>query len=422
MKRFTFLVIVAALFMNVGFAQSFTPAKDAKALTHRAVGKRTQSPLKTSGLKQSSAELGIAKENWTLPERKPAQTSALPIPVALPATNVSDVYFEANWEAVSGVDAYQVEVYRTFETTVDTTIIVLAEDFLFAESQEGEYSGYLDYYCYRADWYLMNGFVGDRSIVLPKESSEGWSQLETPYLDLNGMEDSDSTLVMNLIAKGAINDKLILGYYYYENDEDVYPVDVTLGTLTFEDTVIVANIPLKEIPLRPDVVFYLCTDSEMFVNSDDITIYSVVIAQPVPAGTELYRFHDYKQTDKSPVPFFTMEKNTDAVNVTDKFEYLVYSFVLDDSGYYIADYSDPSNMIEVEVSNAVEGLKAVNEKIFVHDNLHVVLEKPTAINVYNMAGVLVVSCQGVEGDNEIALPSSGAYIVKAGNTVAKVMK
>lgn len=61
MKRFTFLV-VAALFMNVGFAQSFTPAKDAKALTHRAVGKRTQSPLKTSGFKQSSAELGIARK------------------------------------------------------------------------------------------------------------------------------------------------------------------------------------------------------------------------------------------------------------------------------------------------------------------------------------------------------------------------
>ena len=81
-----------------------------------------------------------------------------------------------------------------------------------------------------------------------------------------------------------------------------------------------------------------------------------------------------------------------------------------------------SNVIVVGEESAVEGLTAGNDKIFVHGNLHVVLEKPATVDIYNMAGVRVMSVEGVEGDNEIALPASGAYIVKAGNTVAKVMK
>ena len=44
------------------------------------------------------------------------------------------------------------------------------------------------------------------------------------------------------------------------------------------------------------------------------------------------------------------------------------------------------------------------------------------VSVYNMAGVLVASYEGVEGDNEFSLPASGVYIVKAGYTIAKVMK
>ena len=88
----------------------------------------------------------------------------------------------------------------------------------------------------------------------------------------------------------------------------------------------------------------------------------------------------------------------------------------------VNDNSDPSEIIFVGESSAVEGLKASREKIFIHDKLHVVLDKPETVSVYNMAGVLVASYEGGEGDNEFSLSASGVYIVKAGNTIAKVMK
>lgn len=108
--------------------------------------------------------------------------------------------------------------------------------------------------------------------------------------------------------------------------------------------------------------------------------------------------------------------------VTDNFFYGVFALNVNMATGQVTDASNISNLIDVDGQSGVEGVQVSNDKIFVHDNLHVVLERPATIAVYNMAGVLVMSVEGVEGENEIALPAAGAYIVKAGNTVAKVMK
>jgi len=132
--------------------------------------------------------------------------------------------------------------------------------------------------------------------------------------------------------------------------------------------------------------------------------------------------YDYRQTAETSASFFTIEKDTETEGVSDEFVYGVYALNVDMNKGEILDMSDMSDMIIVGATGSVDGVKASCEKIFVHDKLHVVLDKPETVSVYNMAGVLVASYEGVEGNNEFSLPASGVYIVKAGNTIAKVMK
>ena len=157
-------------------------------------------------------------------------------------------------------------------------------------------------------------------------------------------------------------------------------------------------------------------------NTGDVKIKSFVVLQPVTAGSDFTVLHDYRSIPGTSASFILPERDVETAGVTDDFFYGVYAMTVDLQQQEITDVSQISNLIDVTGSSAVEGVQVSHDKIFVHDNLHVVLEKPATVNVYNMAGVLVMSVDGVEGENEIALPASGVYIVKAGNTVAKVMK
>lgn len=147
-----------------------------------------------------------------------------------------------------------------------------------------------------------------------------------------------------------------------------------------------------------------------------------LVSRDLTAGTEFMEVYDYRRTPETSATFFTIEKDIETEGVVDEFAYAVIALDVNMQTGNVNDNSDPSEIIFVGESSAVEGLKASREKIFIHDKLHVVLDKPETVSVYNMAGVLVASYEGGEGDNEFSLSASGVYIVKAGNTIAKVMK
>ena len=105
----------------------------------------------------SALKFDFVKENRKHLMKKDAQIAALTAPEALPATNVSDVGFVANWNTVSGANYYSVQTYRHFTTTQDVDYISLYEDFYFAEAAPEEFTNYLDGYTYRRNWILLYG-------------------------------------------------------------------------------------------------------------------------------------------------------------------------------------------------------------------------------------------------------------------------
>ncbi len=80
---------------------------------------------------------------------------------------------------------------------------------------------------------------------------------------------------------------------------------------------------------------------------------------------------------------------------------------------------------EISVTTTAESgidFSVVKNSIFVNGNLHVVLDSADVIEVYTISGVLVNRTDGKAGDNEIALPQQGIYVVKTGKAIAKVVK
>lgn len=418
MKKFTFCLAFAALSVSAGLARSPFVLSDAVPAECMSMEKVDMPMMNRAISKPASAlKFDFVKENRKHLMKKDAQIAALTAPEALPATNVSDIGFVANWNTVSGANLYEVDLYRYFTTTQDVDYISLYEDFYFAEAVPEEFTNYLDSYTYRWDWILLYGKIGDQSIIFPQTSSTGQTELHTPEMDFSG-EGENETVNFGIVAEGAVGDKIGIGYYY--TDAEGNSQSVSFGTLPFEETTLEAMYRV-EVPSSESAGFYLYTVGAM-QNTGDVKLKTFLVSRDFTAGTEFMELYDYRQTPATSAAFFTIEKDTETEGVSDEFVYGVYALNVDMNGGGILDVSDMSDMILVGATSSVEGVKASREKIFVHDKLHVVLDKPETVSVYNMAGVLVASYEGVEGDNEFSLPTSGVYIVKAGNTIAKVMK
>ena len=419
MKKFTFVLAATALCVNVGFAHTLRSMNRLEAAPSQLTIKKVDTPLMTKEVRSQAAasHFDFVKAN----QRSTAQVAAMTAPVALPATDVTDYTFTANWNTAEGANAYEVDVYRTFKTTDATTYYALYEDFAGVTAGSSSYSGYLDDYCYRWDWYLDDGKLEDKAVVFPSSAAEG-SMLYTPYLDLRGGGDGSTCAIsLGIMAEGMVGDSLALGFFYMDpttNKEIAYSV----GKIPFTTSEINGIFQINDFPLYQREGFMLYTTTGDGQNAGDVKVKTLLVLQPFAAGTEFTSLHDYRMITGTTASFVLPERDIETEGVTDDFFYGVFALNVNMTSGSITDASSISNLIEVTSTSGVEGVQASNDKIFVHDNLHVVLEKPATIAVYNMAGVLVMSVEGVEGENEIALPAAGAYIVKAGNTVAKVMK
>lgn len=417
MKKFTFVLAATALCVNVGFAHTLKSLNRSEITPSQLTLKKVEAPFLVKDVKRQNAasHFDFVKVN----QRSTAQVATLTAPEALPATNVTENSFTANWNEVSGANYYQVEVYRNFKTETDLPYYVLYEDFAGMTANPTPYTGYLDDYCYRWDWYLLDGELGDQAVVFPQDVADG-SMLYSPYcnLEAGGNGASTTTIYMGITAEGIVGDSLSIGFCYIDeltNQEMAYSV----GKVAFTESEMSGIYQIGGFPLYEREGFMLFTTGQ---NTGDVKIKSFVVLQPVAAGSDFTVLHDYRSIPGTSASFILPERDVETAGVTDDFFYGVYAMTVDLQQQEITDVSQISNLIDVTGSSAVEGVQVSHDKIFVHDNLHVVLEKPATVNVYNMAGVLVMSVDGVEGENEIALPASGVYIVKAGNTVAKVMK
>ncbi len=378
MRKFTLLLALALSFVNSGFAQ--------------------KTALKSS-----------------------AQIATLSAPVASAATDVDKEYFTAHWSAVEGADSYYVQVGRTFTTTThEADYYHLLEDFHltrsgYATTDDAPIFLQNEGLAMRG-WKLYYGETGEQEIIM-----EADGRLYSPVLDFSNKAKTESTQVY-VDCSGTEDDVVFFGYYYYEDGEkkeEIIPTPIVVGK-----SVARGAIRLEENPTDKQGGFFVYAEK---TNKGKVSVKKVGCLQTIEAGQQ-WDFPTYNslQTSATSAKLYTMEYDygddgSGTKGVTEQFYYSVQAQKTGFMGL-IDDESDFSNTIIVGDNSGVENTRVNENKIFVSDNLHVLLDTPGQVSIYSITGALVGSYSGKVGDNEYPLPALGVYVVKAGRTIAKVVK
>lgn len=327
-------------------------------------------------------------------------TVALGTPVADDATNLAATSFTANWGAVDGATGYELSVYTKEEGQGE--VEVLSADFADCDGaggNDGAWSSVTgtpavpDEYT-SAGWVFTNVYAGSSSLRVGTGSKQGI--VTTPALtDLNG----DAILTFRA---GAWDSKSELTELALEiaggGSLDQTSVTMTKGAFSEHTVNITGGTSSTKITFKGSA-----EKSARFFLDD------VVITQD---GTSLI-----------PVPVtgspFAVAGTSHSVTGLDP-ETTYYYTVVAKNDTETSAKSNEKSATTLEVSGM--DFSVVKNNIYVNDKLHVVLDSSNVIEVYTVSGILVNRISGKAGDNEITLPQQGIYVVKAGKTIAKVIK
>lgn len=335
------------------------------------------------------------------------RTGALDIPVTKEATNVTDSGFTANWVAVEDVGWYGTYAVLTYKAKKDSVYYLVDEDFhritsgTFENPKVGDSDEeYLAQYMSRTDWFVcmpeyIVGVLGLDNFLSPYIPAT----LLSPIYDLS---HDDGTVTVTLTFKGVEIDTVMVSLCDI-NDEVIdmkrSPVTAEWSTVAFE-----LQGGLDES--------YICVTMEGF---GKLYIDDLKVSQNLKAGESISLLYAYGTTPDTSYDFLTPDKSDG-----DSYSFKVAAFV-NDSGEIIQ--SDFSELKPVVSPVDMVSTPAIDDtKVFVKEDLHIVLPEPALIRVYSSNGVCIASQMGEAGDNRIKLPSAGMYLVRVGDEIFKVIK
>lgn len=353
-----------------------------------------------------------------------SENASLPIPTALPATDVSEYGYQANWEEMSGVEGYTVFTYLTRRAKEDgQKIYLFHSDFDWIDSNgtldnpddngttsngfvTGNFNDINRYGWQTAQAIYANGVFGFNNCW--NGTGYLYGQIMSPTFD---MSLGDGKVYVDLTVCGqegadSISVKLYDGSTFPNTLLDEQHIDVTTEWQTYnlefddayEDCYIHIGGQDKGDGVHPIYYFF-----------DEIGIY-----QNCYKGEEVQI--PYVFTHR------TLPTYTSAYVDTDSEEDGVYAYTV--SCYAEGWMSIQSDMIYTQdVENSIKSNQANMASVAMNNGLLSVSNpegKP--VSVYNAAGQLVYS--NSNGSTTIATPicDRGIYIVKVGNQSYKIMQ
>ncbi len=338
-------------------------------------------------------------------------------PKAMPATNVKEDRFTANWEPIYNADRYKVSVTQEYVTQYDNEVVeIVSEDFsgltqgsLSLPKQPEDSPYYLaDNGQASLDWMLTNGIYVNGMAGSLGTVNSGAGLVLSPQIKLGANTIQVDFKAYNVQA-GDVLWVMVMKDYDSSSAEYAYTFPFSkitsgyiTGTATFE------NIDFGEAPMR---IAFMTQIGGFFI--DEVKISAIA----AKTGTVV----------EKPYRLIYAEENDIQVDRIRKGEARFYNYSVKAlrTKAFVNYASEMSNVVRVDVGEGAdidECLESNNDDVLYVNfgELHVVTSESKTLKVYNLHGMNVLTANLSEGDNAFNL-SDGIYIVNISGVNYKIV-
>ncbi len=324
--------------------------------------------------------------------------SSLEKPIVLPATNVTEHGFTANWQEVKGTEAYCVFVYTEHQATKAEKFYLIKEDF---------------------------DLIDFGTIENPVWGEELYETLD-PYTLLPNW----SVYGYTSYAQGMIGGVIYSPYFDARNNGGKYDVTVTVYGQSGDEIFVhtegskeeVQSFILKQAGFTTATLSFSngVQDTYFHINntkSNDFYIDEASVSQDLKAGEKAYVLVDLNEAVMGENTSCNFKNLRYAPKATKVF-YDLYAVVREYNDpqhpdRYTQVYSPFSDKMEVNLGNegGINEIQATNDKAYSSSNgIELTLTQNRNVQVYNILGQQLINQHFVAGSHKISI-EKGIYIV-----------
>lgn len=336
--------------------------------------------------------------------------TTLDVPSVKPASNIQAASFDANWSGVPYAQGYAVQVSLTHTAPEAQVYTICHETFDNIPSnalpedaaKQDETLLYLSDYCNRAGWsafypYFAQGMVGTSyGINSPTYNLSHNEGNFTVDIKLYGAKGDTIQVISNDLTKVSPQQR---DSCYMDGTVQEFSIEFSNGGEKHGITIVTSGeyLLVDEIMIQQRLEKGDATSME-FVNGTVVGDYT-----------------------SAQILFYGCEKG-------DTFAYRVAAWGYDRSNNLVTSQYSDYVYVDPQIQGPVVGIDNIESSVsalqpyFNGNELNIKLDKAAKIEVYTIQGMLVAETEGNEGLNTVTVQGNGLFIVKAGNSVCKVMK
>ena len=343
-------------------------------------------------------------------------------PVATEATEVSKDGFRANWTSVENATQYELCVRSEYTIPQSGTFVLADEHFDdinvgtienpiyihndYRFDQYTEYPDWIGLYCFLAD-----GMIGLSSYYQTPEYN--MSTIMTPYYKVSTANPGKIKINLSAMAVDCSPGTRLQVILYDVDPVTEYITANSVQYVEINEEMTSYELELGESNYYTIYISFMEPEGEQGV-FDMVFVDDIKITQEMEAGTVLTRTYNHYITYNNGIYVETPDSPQE--------ENFSYSVVSINNGVLFYYYSDWSNTIYVDTNTGIGNAVTADGTTITATagQINISTAEACTVSVFDMSGRTVRQLGTVEGSTSFPI-EPGAYIVKCGETVRKVL-
>ena len=343
-------------------------------------------------------------------------------PVATEATEVSKDGFRANWTSVENATQYELRVRSEYTIPQSGTFVLADEHFDdinvgtienpiyihndYRFDQYTEYPDWIGLYCFLAD-----GMIGLSSYYQTPEYN--MSTIMTPYYKVSTANPGKIKINLSAMAVDCSPGTRLQVILYDVDPVTEYITANSVQYVEINEEMTSYELELGESNYYTIYISFMEPEGEQGV-FDMVFVDDIKITQEMEAGTVLTRTYNHCTTYNNGLYIETPDSPQE--------ENFSYSVVSINDGVLFYYYSDWSNTIYVDTNTGIGNAVTADGTTITATagQINISTAEACTVSVFDMSGRTVRQLGTVEGSTSFPI-EPGAYIVKCGETVRKVL-